>query len=164
MKKVVSIVFVGCLVAIGAWFAFKPYPPAPNVSIEMLQGKSIELASLKNNVVLVEFWATSCVTCVKQMPSTVELYKELSPKGFEVIAVAMSYDPVEFVRRFTESRQLPFIVGLDTNGAVAKAFGDVKLTPTFFLIDKKGRIIKQYLGNYDKADLRQTIEKALAQS
>jgi peroxiredoxin len=164
MKKIVSIVFVGCLVAIGAWFAFKPYPPAPLVTIETLQGTSIDLASLKNNVVLVEFWATSCVTCVKQMPSTIELYKELSPKGFEVVAVAMSYDPVEFVRRFAESRQVPFIIGLDTNGAVAKAFGDVKLTPTLFLIDKKGRIIKQYLGNYDKADMRQTIEKALAQS
>jgi peroxiredoxin len=164
MKKIVSIVFVGCLVAIGAWFAFKPYPPAPLVTIETLQGTSIDLASLKNNVVLVEFWATSCVTCVKQMPSTIELYKELSPKGFEVVAVAMSYDPVEFVRRFAESRQVPFIIGLDTNGAVAKAFGDVKLTPTIFLIDKKGRIIKQYLGNYDKADMRQTIEKALAQS
>jgi len=164
MKKIVSIVFVSCLVAIGVWFAFKPYAPAPNVTIETLQGKSLELASLKNKVVLVEFWATSCVTCIKQMPGTIELYKELSPKGFEVIAVAMSYDPVEFVRRFTESRQLPFIVGLDTNGAVAKAFGDVKLTPTLFLIDKKGRIIKQYLGNYDKADMRQSIEKALAQS
>jgi peroxiredoxin len=164
MKKIVSIVFVGCLVAIGAWFAFKPYPPAPLVTIETLQGTSIDLASLKNNVVLVEFWATSCVTCVKQMPSTIELYKELSPKGFEVVAVAMSYDPVEFVRRFAESRQVPFIIGLDTNGAVAQAFGDVKLTPTLFLIDKKGRIIKQYLGNYDKADMRQTIEKALAQS
>jgi peroxiredoxin len=164
MKKIVSIVFVGCLVAIGAWFAFKPYPPAPNVTIETLQGESVELASLKNNVVLVEFWATSCVTCVKQMPSTIELYKELAPKGFKVVAMAMSYDPVEFVRSFVESRQVPFIIGLDTSGSVAKAFGDVKLTPTFFLINKQGRIIKQYLGNYDKADMRQTIEKALAQS
>jgi peroxiredoxin len=164
MKKVVSIAFVACLVAIGAWFAFKPYPAAPSVTIETLQGKSIELASLKNKVVMVKFWATSCVTCVKQMPDTIELYDDLAPKGLEVIAVAMSYDPIDFVRRFTESRQLPFIVGLDTNGSVAKAFGDVKLTPIAFLINKNGQIIKQYLGNYDKAEMRQTIMKALAQS
>lgn len=164
MKKLVSVVFILCLASIGAWFVFKPSPPAPNVTIETLSGQSIELAKLKNNVVLVKFWATSCVTCIKQMPDTIELYNDLSPKGLEVIAVAMSYDPVDFVRRFTESRKLPFVVGLDKNGEVAKAFGDVKLTPIAFLIDKNGRIIKQYLGNYDKADMRQTIEKALAQS
>lgn len=164
MKKLVSIIFLACIVGIATWFVYKPSPPAPAVTIETLNGQSIDLAKLKGQVVLVKFWATSCVTCIKQMPDTIEMYNELSPKGLQVIAVAMSYDPVEFVKRFTESRQLPFIVGLDKNGAVAKAFDDVKLTPIAFVIDKRGRIIKQYLGNYDKQEMRQTLEKALSQT
>jgi len=51
---------------------------------------------------------------------------------------------------------------LDTVGQVAQAFGDVKLTPTAFLIDKNGRILKRYLGEYNKAEFLGTLEKALA--
>jgi peroxiredoxin len=74
----------------------------------------------------------------------------------------MEYDPANFVQKFVETRKLPFTVALDTQGTVAKAFGDVKLTPMAFLIDKNGNIIKRYLGLYDKSELRKSIEKALA--
>jgi glutathione peroxidase-family protein len=47
-------------------------------------------------------------------------------------------------------------------GKAAKAFGDVKLTPTAFLVDKNGQIVKRYLGQYDKQEFRRTLEKALA--
>ena len=108
------------------------------------------------------FWATSCVTCVAQMPDNIEHYQSLSPRGFDIMAVAMSYDPPAYVRNFTRSRELPFPVVMDSSGEIAKAFGDVKLTPTAFLIDKQGRIVKRYLGNYNKAEFVATVEKALA--
>lgn len=117
---------------------------------------------LRGKVVLVKFWATSCVTCVRQMPDTIQLYKEFAPQGFEVMAVAMSYDPVDYVKHFTESRQLPFTVAIDGSGEVAKAFDDVRLTPIAFLVGKDGAIIKRYLGNYDKQDMKNTVQAALA--
>ena len=83
-------------------------------------------------------------------------------QGYEAIAVAMNYDPPNFVLNFAETRKLPFPVALDTKGDIARAFGDIRLTPTAFLIDKQGRIIKRYLGEYDVAEFHATVEKALA--
>jgi len=113
-------------------------------------------------VVLVKFWATSCTTCVKQMPDTVAHYQTYRDRGFETIAVAMQYDPANYVINFVKQRQLPFKVVVDGDGRIARAFGDVRLTPTAFLIDRQGRIIKRYLGDYDKGEFVATLEKALA--
>jgi peroxiredoxin len=96
------------------------------------------------------------------MPDTIAHYRDLRDKGFETIAVAMQYDPPNYVLNFTETRKLPFPVVIDAQGELAKAFGDVKLTPTAFLIDKQGNIIKRYLGNYDKTAFLNTVNKALA--
>ena len=69
---------------------------------------------------------------------------------------------MEFVRNFVKARELPFVIAPDTSGEIAKAFGDVKLTPIAFLVDRDGRIVKRYLGVYEKQDMRKTVEKALA--
>jgi peroxiredoxin len=63
---------------------------------------------------------------------------------------------------YAETRKLPFKVALDPQGDLAKSFGDVKLTPTTFVIDKNGNVIKRYLGEPDFAALHQLLEKALA--
>ena len=162
MKKILTLALVLAIVGAGFWFAMTPKIPAPLVSFNTLDDREIPLESLRGKVVLVKFWATSCVTCVRQMPDTTEIYETLGPKGLEVIAVAMSYDPIEFVKQFTATRKLPFVVAPDKSGEVAKAFDDVKLTPIAFLIDRDGNIVKRYLGMYDKQDLRSDIEKALA--
>lgn len=162
MRKLITLLVVVALAGAGAWFVFSPKPQAPAVTFQTLDGKPIDLADMKGKAVLVKFWATSCVTCVQQMPDTIELYDTYHPKGLEVVAVAMSYDPIEYVRQFTTSRKLPFTVATDTDGSVAKAFNDVKLTPIAFLIDRNGNIVKRYLGVYDKADMRQQVESALA--
>jgi len=162
MKKIFTLALVLAIVGAGFWFAMTPKIPAPLVSFNTLDDRQIPLESLRGKVVLVKFWATSCVTCVRQMPDTTELYETLGPKGLEVVAVAMSYDPIEFVKQFTTTRKLPFVVAPDKSGEIAKAFDDVKLTPIAFLIDRDGNIVKRYLGMYDKQDLRSAIEKALA--
>jgi peroxiredoxin len=96
------------------------------------------------------------------MPDMVETYKKYQERGFEFVAVAMSYDPPNYVLNFTETRQLPFKVALDTDGQVARDFGDVKLTPTTFLINKNGEILKRYVGIPEIPAMHQLIEKALA--
>jgi peroxiredoxin len=68
------------------------------------------------------------------------------------------------VVNFSQSRQLPFMVAIDNTGAVAKAWGDVRITPTTYLVNKRGEIIKQYVGEPDFADLNKLIDKLLAQT
>ena len=162
MKKLILSLAVLVAAGIGAWFVWRPAPTAPDVAFTTLEGKTFSMQDLRGKVVLVKFWATSCVTCVKQMPGAIETYKKYAPKGYEAVAVAMSYDPPNYVLNYAETRKLPFPVALDTKGELARAFGDVKLTPTAFLIDKEGHIIKRYLGDYDVAEFHATLEKALA--
>lgn len=162
MKKFVALILLAAVGGLTAWFVSTRTTPAPDVTFTTLSGKSLALSELRGKVVLVKFWATSCVSCVAQMPDNIENYETYHNKGFDIIAVAMQYDPANYVINFVETRKLPFTVALDTQGKVAKAFGDVKLTPTAFLIDKNGNIIKRYLGVYDKSEFRQSIEKALA--
>lgn len=162
MKKLLTLVIALAIGAGAYWLINRPAAQAPEVTFATLTGEQIPLSSLRGKVVLVKFWATSCVTCVAQMPSNAENFSLFHDKGFEIVAVAMQYDPANYVINFVETRKIPFTVALDSRGIVAKAFGDVKLTPTAFLIDKKGQIIKRYVGDYNKAEFRATLEKALA--
>jgi peroxiredoxin len=136
---------------------------APASSMVLLDGKAFTTDQMKGKVTLVNFWATSCTTCVAEMPEIISAYKKFSPQGFDTVAVAMSYDPPAFVVNFAQTRQLPFKVAIDNTGAVAKAWGDVKLTPTTYLVNKKGEIVKRYVGTPDFAAMHALIEKLLAE-
>ena len=142
--------------------AFTSAKPAPDVTFISIQGEKISTQALRGKVVMVNFWATSCVTCVKEMPAMIETYNKFKGQGLEFIAVAMQYDPPNYVLNFTETRQLPFKVALDSGGDIAKQFGDVTLTPTTFVIGKDGKIIKQYVGEPDFAALHVLLQKELA--
>ena len=137
---------------------------APESTFVLLDGSKKSTADFKGKVTLVNFWATSCVTCVAEMPQLIATHQKYAQQGYDTVAVAMSYDPPSYVVNYTETRQLPFKVAIDNTGAVAKAWGDVKLTPTTYLVNKRGEIVKQYVGQPDFAALHLLIEKLLAQS
>ena len=137
---------------------------APMTTFVLLDGSKRTTAELKGRVTLVNFWATSCVTCVAEMPKVVATYQKYHAKGYDTLAVAMRYDPPSYVVNFTETRRLPFQVAIDNTGAVAKAWGDVQLTPTTYLVNKRGQIVKQYVGEPDFAALHLLIEKLLAEA
>lgn len=137
---------------------------APPSTFVLLDGAKTSTADFRGKVTLVNFWATSCVTCVKEMPALVDTYQKFKGQGYDTVAVAMSYDPPAYVVNFARTRQLPFKVALDNTGEVAKAWGDVRLTPTSFLVDKQGNIVKRYVGEPDMAALHQLIAELLAKS
>ena len=137
---------------------------APESTFVLLDGSKKTTADLKGKVTLVNFWATSCVTCVAEMPKVISTYNKYKSQGYDTVAVAMSYDPPSYVVNYTQTRQLPFKVAIDNTGAVAKAWGDVQLTPTTYVVNKRGEIVKQYVGEPDFAALHQLIEKLLAET
>jgi peroxiredoxin len=136
---------------------------APQSTFRLLDGSTLTSVDLAGRVLLVNFWATTCVSCVKEMPQLVELHRRYHARGFETVAVAMSYDPPEWVANFTRTRQLPFKVALDTDGSLARDWGEVKLTPTTYIVDRQGRIVKRYVGEPDFNALAALLEKLLAQ-
>jgi len=135
---------------------------APDVTFVKLDGQKIALKDLRGKVVMVNFWATSCTTCVGEMPQMVATYNKYKDSGLDFVAVAMSYDPPNYVLNYAATRKLPFKVALDPQDTLANAFGDVKLTPTTFVIGKDGTILKRYVGEPQFAELHQLLEKALA--
>lgn len=134
---------------------------APESRFVLLDGSSVNTSDLKGKVLLVNFWATTCVSCVKEMPALVETHRTFASRGFDTLAVAMSYDPPAWVLNFAQSRQLPFKVALDNTGDIAKAWGDVKLTPTTYIVDKSGNIVKRYVGEPDFVALHELLDKLL---
>ncbi len=137
---------------------------APPATFVLLDGSRKTTADLRGRVTLVNFWATSCVTCVAEMPKIIATYEKYHVKGFDTIAVAMSYDFPSYVVNFAETRKLPFGVAIDNTGSVAKAWGDVQLTPTTYLVNKQGEIVKRYVGEPNFADLHRLIESLLLKS
>ena len=146
-----------------AYRAFGTGGAAPNVAYTLLDGSRSTVQQLRGKVVLVNFWATSCTTCVHEMPQIVATHEKFKARGFETLAVAMSYDPPAYVINFAQSRKLPFGVAIDNTGEIAKRFGEVQLTPTSVLINRRGEIVKRFVGEPDFVALHQLVEKLLAE-
>ena len=152
---------------VGAYLTFTSFSragPAPNVAYTLLDGRQSTVEQMRGKVVLVNFWATSCTTCVHEMPQIVATHEKFKARGYQTLAVAMSYDVPAYVANFVQTRKLPFDVAIDSTGAIAKSFGDVQLTPTSVLINKRGEIVKRYVGEPDFAALHELVEKLLAET
>jgi peroxiredoxin len=165
--KFVAAAIVALAVGVGGYLTFETMnggTKAPNVAYTLLDGSRSTTDQLRGKVVLVNFWATDCTTCVKEMPNIVATHEKYKARGYETLAVAMSYDPPAYVINFAETRKLPFGVAIDNTGAIAKSFGQVQLTPTSVLIDKHGQIVKRYVGEPDFVALHQLVEKLLAET
>jgi len=111
------------------------------------KGEEIQL-SKPMKPILVNFWATSCPGCISEMPEMAKMKQALGDR-FEIIAISMDYDPKEQVEKFIAANPYPFIYTLDSDGSMAKAFGDVLLTPTSFLIAPNGNIVYRQVGIID---------------
>jgi len=168
MKLSPKIVFAGvsttivaaCVAALIGWQTQRT-ALAPEVGYILLDGSKKLTSDFRGKVVLVNFWATSCAVCVAEMPMMVTTYQRFQARGFTTMAVAMQYDPPSYVVNFAETRKLPFAVAIDNTGDVARAWGDVSATPTTFLLDRRGEIVRRYVGKPDFAELHRQIEALL---
>ena len=134
---------------------------APQVHFATLDGQEIATSDLRGKVVLVNFWATWCTSCVKEAPKLVETHRKYLPLGYETVAVAVRGDQPSAVAAFVAQRALPFKVALDTSGELAQRFGGVRVTPLSVLIDRQRRIVARYVGEPDWAELHARIEELL---
>ena len=134
---------------------------APEINVNSIDGRILNLNSLTGRTVLVTFWATSCSICIQEMPHLIDLYKELNRDGFEIIGIAMYYDPPNRVVELSEQKEIPYPVALDIDGNAAKAFGRIKATPTSFLIGPDGTIVQSYTGEMDIDKLRIKIKQLI---
>jgi len=118
-----------------------PPVPAPLEVFEDLTGGRVRLADFAGQVVVLNFWATWCAPCVREMPSLDRLQAELGADGLAIVAVSLDRGGVGVVEPFAEQLGLKNLgLYLDTKSTLAKALGITGL-PTTFLIDRDSRIV-----------------------
>lgn len=133
---------------------------APDVNFMTLKGQTLTSRELRGKLVLVNFWATDCKRCLEEIPHLIDLHRQFANRDLVIIAVAMHYDPPNRVLSMANNKQLPYSIALDPSEALSKAFGDVQLTPTSFLIDRDGLIILHKIGALAPTEL---LDKLRAQ-
>lgn len=135
--------------------------PAPDFTLQDLEGNTVTLSELKGNVVLLDFWATWCGPCVMAMPHIDKLHQEYKDKAVKVYAVNQR-EGRDKIEPFLKSKKLSLPVLLDANADVGKAYG-VRGIPTTVLIGKDGVIRKVMVGFDPNADeaIKQVFEEEL---
>ncbi|MEN8260298.1 MAG: TlpA disulfide reductase family protein [Pseudomonadota bacterium] len=163
LKTLAAALIVTTLITLSAWLLLgsPAARKAPEAIFTTITGKKIALTQLRGKPVIVTFWATDCPGCIEEIPHLIELFNDYSNKGLNIIAVAMFYDPPSRVVAMTKDKALPYPVALDVDAKHAQAFGDVRLTPTNFLIAPDGTIAVQKVGLMDMADIRSRIDQML---
>ena len=147
----------------GAGF-FRAAPEAvPDIGFTRLDGTASRLSALRGKVVLVNFWATTCAPCLREMPQVIATHRRYAGPAFDTLAVAMAHDPPAAVVDYARSRQLPFTVAIDNVGAIARAFGDVRATPTAVLLNQRGEVVTRIVGEPDFAALHRLIDALVAE-
>ena len=122
-------------------------PTAPAVTVTTLSGQQVTL-NQPGRPVLVNFWATTCPGCIAEMPHLAEMKHRLGD-AFDIVAIAMAYDPLDQVKKFIAAHHYPFLYAHDADGGLAQSFGGVSLTPTSYLISPDGRIVYFKIGEVE---------------
>jgi peroxiredoxin len=131
---------------------------APDFTLQDNSGKKVRLAELKGKVVLLEFWATWCPPCRAEIPVIERLHKLYGDKGLTVLAISMDEGGWDEVKAFAKERKISYTVLKGTEDVSSEYM--VRLIPATFLIDKEGKIKKQYMGGSNEA-LEQDIKALL---
>jgi thiol-disulfide isomerase/thioredoxin len=123
-----------------------PPRPAPEQDFEDAAGRALTLAAFHGKVVLVNFWATWCVPCVKEMPALDRLAKRLAGPDFALVAIAEDRGGIAVVEPFLAKLGTRDIAAyIDAKGSFARALG-IKGLPTTLLLDREGRAVGAYVG------------------
>ncbi len=136
--------------------------PAFELSRLDAAGEKINLSALSGRVVLVNFWATWCEPCEREMPAMERLYQALPREDFELIAVAID-GKEEDVQTFQDRYRLSFPILLDLDQAVYSSYQTMGV-PETLLLDREGRIVERYVGprEWDAVEYEQRIRELIS--
>lgn len=134
--------------------------PAPDFTLDSLDGKSVKLSDLRGKAVLLNFWATWCGPCKIETPWLVELQNQYGAQGLQVVGVAMDDSGKDEIAKFAKDMGVnyPVLIGKE---AVGDAYGGVPALPESFFIGRDGKIVDRIIGLKGRADIENSIKKAL---
>lgn len=135
---------------------------APNFALKNLTDATVTLEQYRGKIVLLDFWATWCKPCVKSMPVLQELYEQFAGKDFFVVGISTDENGKKAVEPFIKKHKITYPILLDTEENPAWDTYKVKVIPMMFLVDRKGQIVKQWVGETDIKEVESAIVRLLS--
>jgi thiol-disulfide isomerase/thioredoxin len=133
----------------------------PEIRLPDLEGRQWTLGEQRGKVVLVNFWATWCSPCRREIPDLEKIAAEFRGPGFELVGVAMDEDGPKVVRDFAARQQIGYTILLPSSRAIAAS--GIETLPTTYLVDKQGRLAKTLMGSLSRREVAQDIRALLAE-
>jgi thiol-disulfide isomerase/thioredoxin len=133
---------------------------APAWELKDLEGKVVRSADFKGKVVVLNFWATWCPPCRKELPDFVALQKEYGSRGLTFVGVALDEEGASVVKPFAKEAGIsyPLVIG---DEKVVQAYENVEMYPTTYVIDRNGNVVSRHIGSLTKAEMEQEIKPLL---
>jgi thiol-disulfide isomerase/thioredoxin len=139
-------------------------PKAPNITIsDMRQASQTLNLAQPNKPVLLVFWATSCPSCIDEIPALIKLQQQFGDQ-LAVVGVAMDYDDPNQLAHLVQQRNLPYLVVHDHDQKIAVGFGKIFVTPTNILLSAHGEQVWKNVGTPDMISLAKRIQDLLSSS
>ena len=157
IARIAPTLVLAVAIGVTAWLFWPTTQPLPEVRFNLLDGRKLDSAELRGRPVLVNFWSITCAVCLRDMPRLTRLQESLADSDLLVIGVAMPHDPPPAVIDLVRQREPGYAIALDVHGEISRAFGDVQVTPTTFLIDAGGQIRYEARGPLDETRIRATL-------
>lgn len=132
--------------------------PAPDFSLTDLQGNSLSLASYKGKVLFINFWATWCPPCRREIPDFIEAYKDLKAKGLEILGVSVDDATADSLRGWVQKAGMNYPVAMATE-KIVRDYRPGEFIPATIVIDRAGRIRYRQSSLMDKETLVRLFEE-----
>jgi len=133
---------------------------AADFTLPRLGGGYFTLSSLKGKVIILDFWATSCPPCRKEIPGFVELHETYKDEGLEIVGVCLESESNK-VKAFAEDLGISYVL-VFANRGVSQEYGGIRYIPTTFIIDRRGDVAKKHIGYVSKEVFEDEIKKLLS--
>lgn len=155
MKKIIGIIFL--MISL---ISFSNSAKAPDFNLKDQYGVVHSLESYKGKVIFLNFWATWCPPCKKEMPDIENIYKEYGENKKDVVILGINNEKKDVVKKFLEEKGYTFSTVIDENSEVMRKYF-IQAFPTSFVIDKEGNVYGYVMGGLTKEQIKQVIEDVL---
>lgn len=167
MKKLSIVLLSAAFIALLAYQTYHKTPRGSGswreIPLATLDGGMVALGDFAGKILIVDFWATWCPPCKKEIPGFIRLYDRYKNRGVEIVGLVLESGPAPSVRQFVAANRINYHV-FQGNREIVEAFGGIQGYPTTFIIDRGGTVRQRFVGYRPESVFEDVLEKLLAEA